>query len=328
MVRNTRPDPNSTMKQALNMDRDERTSRITRNSMPTITNTVVGYAGDPLEVANHVLHDDPHNEAGLASFLPPSLKFLNDVLPFKLHYIKPPDFLKNLGLSAGPTTAQSVVTELQRMRTDAPDSIHTLAFLAGILLVCGACYNFVIKIMALSPLHTFFAIMMILFGLMVLVMEQQRAIFKPKYRLFIEKYFLFMTLITGRGCFMIYVGAIQAAVNWKVSSLNVLVGLFMLFVGFTYVRAGWSVSTKLNHLTANLHSRETIEAAFKKADIDESGELDHEELVIIMGILGSTLTPQEAETAVMMLDEDKSGAVSLGEFIKFMERDDASKVIF
>jgi len=65
-----------------------------------------------------------------------------------------------------------------------------------------------------------------------------------------------------------------------------------------------------------------------QADIDESGELDHEELVIIMGILGSTLTPQEAETAVMMLDDDKSGAVSLGEFIKFMERDDASKVIF
>jgi hypothetical protein len=52
----------------------------------------------------------------------------------------------------------------------------------------------------------------------------------------LEEYFLFLTVVTGRGLFYLYVGAIHTSVSWKASTLNVLIGVYMLFVGYMYLK--------------------------------------------------------------------------------------------
>jgi hypothetical protein len=67
-----------------------------------------------MEVAAAI--DDPHNESGLQSFLPPSLQCLDKFLPSAM-LKRPPDHATLLGVAgAAPTMAQNVLGELSRMQ--------------------------------------------------------------------------------------------------------------------------------------------------------------------------------------------------------------------
>eukprot|EP00613_Pedinella_sp_CCMP2098_P062771 CAMPEP_0171984866 /NCGR_PEP_ID=MMETSP0993-20121228/274051_1 /TAXON_ID=483369 /ORGANISM="non described non described, Strain CCMP2098" /LENGTH=372 /DNA_ID=CAMNT_0012637705 /DNA_START=14 /DNA_END=1133 /DNA_ORIENTATION=- len=339
-----------------------------RESRSNISN-LANMKGDHSEVAHAVTSGNPHDESHLASFLPAQLKCLDKFLPSVLW--EKGRTQEELFKAAGnaPTVAQNVITELGRMHTEGPSGLHFLAFLAGALLVVGSVMNVALNAIRLSPLHVFFSIMTFLFGVATLVIEQQRAVFPPYMRAWIEHYFLFLTLITGRGAFYVYVGSIHAALNWATSRYNTLVGLYVLFVGGTYIHTGYSVNAKLHQLQHSLQSSEVIKRAFQEADVNEPsyvlfvggtyihtgysvnaklhqlqhslqssevikrafqeadvnepfGSLDKEELVKVMAALGSTMTEKEADMALDMLDEDKSGTVELKEFLIFMERTD------
>lgn len=305
---------NRKMKDALAKAESGETDRTSRFSVEYLTSS----KGDANEVANHVISGGADPDA-LKSFMPASLTCLNKFLPSVI-LDKGPDVAEALGDT--PNVAQSVVMELGRMRSDAPDGLHTMAFAAGFMIIIGSVLNLFAHIMSISPLHAFFSIMMFVFGITIMALEQQRAVFPPSVRAKIEQYFLFLTLITGRGAFLMYVGSIQAAVNWKKSGLNVIIGLYVVFVGGTYIHTGYSVTNKLKQLTHSLQSPEVIKKAFQQVDVDNNGTLDPKELVELMKLLGSTMNVKEAETAVMLLDKDSDGGVSLEEFLMFMERPD------
>ena len=134
-----------------------------------------GIPGDPLEIIQSV--ENPDDENGLGSFLPPQLKCLDKFLPSAMlkqapdaaavsggveHApTRPPQTVsippassswQILGaVGKSPTAAQNVISELSRMQTDAPDGIHTLAFAAGVLLTCSAFMNFFTKVTPSSP---------------------------------------------------------------------------------------------------------------------------------------------------------------------------------
>ena len=87
------------------------------------------------------------------------------------------------------------------------------------------------------------------------------------------------------------------------------------------------MSSKLTQLRESLQSPEVIKHAFVKADANDDGELDTDELIVLMGILGSTMTNKEAETCLEVMDKPdkhgkKNGKISLDEFLRFMERND------
>jgi hypothetical protein len=92
-------------------------------------------------------------------------------------------------------------------------SLLYLVAMVGRAVVNGYVSN--LGILLFSPLHTFFKIVLFCFGVLTVVLEQQRAVFSPIVRVFIETDVKFLTFITGRGAFYIYVGAIQASVFWK-----------------------------------------------------------------------------------------------------------------
>jgi len=277
--------------------------------------SVVETKADPSEVAQ--LLEDPTNPDALASFMPNSLKCLDKFAP-GMNFTPPSDFNKVLGLQDNaPTAAQDVTVKLKSMKMDGPRGLHALAFVGGCLVVAGSALNFVFHIANFSLLHVFFSCMMIVFGFVICVLEQQKTFFPPRFRMMIHEYFLFLAVITGRGLFYVYVGMIQAAVAWKKSTINVLIGFYLIFVGFAYVFVGRSVEAKLSQLQHSLHSPTAIKRAFEKYDADRSGYLDKTEFSKLIAVLGSTLTIEEAIAAI---DTNKDGKISVDELVHWFER--------
>lgn len=89
--------------------------------------------------------------------------------------------------------------ELGRMRSDAPDGLHTLAFAGGFMVVIGSVLNIFYGVIRLSPLHAFFSLMMFFFGIAILGLEQQRAVFSPHLR---AKVYVYLSLHTYTPTFL------------------------------------------------------------------------------------------------------------------------------
>jgi Ca2+-binding EF-hand superfamily protein len=60
-----------------------------------------------------------------------------------------------------------------------------------------------------------------------------------------------------------------------------------------------------------------VRGKFSQHDRNGDGSLDSEEFAALCAELGSPLTPAEVEAALLMLDTDRSGAVSIEEFLRW-----------
>lgn len=67
--------------------------------------------------------------------------------------------------------------------------------------------------------------------------------------------------------------------------------------------------------------RMRIKIKFDEADVDGSGELDAEELAAFCETLGSKLSPEELEAALLILDESGDGQISYEEFAEWWLED-------
>lgn len=98
----------------------------------------------------------------------------------------------------------------------APDGIHFFAFSSGVLLCIAATENAISGAMSRrSLLHVFFAGIIFLSGLLIIALEHQGGgvVFSPRATAFVTQNFLFLRFITGRGCFIVYIGSVQAAIH-------------------------------------------------------------------------------------------------------------------
>jgi hypothetical protein len=67
--------------------------------------------------------------------------------------------------------------------------------------------------------------------------------------------------------------------------------------------------------------RRRIKIKFDEADVDGSGELDAEELAAFCETLGTKLSPEELEAALLILDESGDGQISYEEFAEWWLED-------
>jgi Ca2+-binding EF-hand superfamily protein len=66
-----------------------------------------------------------------------------------------------------------------------------------------------------------------------------------------------------------------------------------------------------------MHNEKELEATFKRFDIDNTGTLDSAELASLCQSLGSPLTLNELESAILVLDVNGDGKITYGEFLKW-----------
>mmetsp|Transcript_22839 Transcript_22839/g.59757 ORF Transcript_22839/g.59757 Transcript_22839/m.59757 type:complete len:143 (-) Transcript_22839:548-976(-) len=75
------------------------------------------------------------------------------------------------------------------------------------------------------------------------------------------------------------------------------------------------IKVKMASMAANLSDERAVEAAFKKADVDNSGSLSREELAQLVNDLGSDMEVDEVAAALAALDTDANGTVEYQEFL-------------
>lgn len=72
-------------------------------------------------------------------------------------------------------------------------------------------------------------------------------------------------------------------------------------------------------MKGQMKSKQEVIAKFKQFDADNSGTLDSAELAKLTAALGSSLSLNELESALFILDTSGDGKVSLEEFLAWWE---------
>merc|ERR1712098_587384 len=96
-------------------------------------------------------------------------------------------------------------------------------------------------------------------------------------------------------------------------------------VGVMNIGAAKLAGSKLNKIRSALTDEARCRELFNQHDVDHSGELDTAELARMAQALGSSLTHNELEAAIISLDTDRSGAVSFEEFMVWFRGEGATQ---
>ena len=67
------------------------------------------------------------------------------------------------------------------------------------------------------------------------------------------------------------------------------------------------------------HSKEEIQAAFKRFDYDNNGYLSIDEVQSVMSNMGRQMSRNEIKSMIQTLDSDRDGKISLDEFVKLFD---------
>ncbi len=142
---------------------------------------------------------------------------------------------------------------------------------------------------------------------------------------FIVQYFQALGTVTGRGLYLLFLGFLSMSlltVN-KLAYLDFMSigsGVFALLAGSVMACVGINADRALSAVRCHVDSEDKAREAFLQADEDHNGTLNIDELSMLVGRLGSTLNRTQLQAIMRNLDSDRSGAVSLEEFLRWWGR--------
>lgn len=203
---------------------------------------------------------------------------------------------------------------------DGPVSIKIMSYIGGCMLIFTGFFSFVGNFFTLHPIDAVVHLYMLIFGAVILLIESQSALVPSNILVNIHKYCAFMTMVWGRGAFMVFAGTLALA-QWHF--LDIIIGFYLVIVGAGMIYWGEEAYKSLDALMAEMKNPETVKAMFNKFDDDGNNVLDAKELGNLLASLGAKLRPTEVEAAVMIMDRNQDGKISLDEFQAWWSRYDA-----
>jgi EF-hand domain pair len=117
---------------------------------------------------------------------------------------------------------------------------------------------------------------------------------------------------TGRAAFYFFVGILMVCEG---GMLDLVGGLFLVVIGVIIFHSSKKSYAALDAIRGQKHSEMELRARFRAYDANKNGELDSQELAKMCLSLGTTLTRNELESALFLLDKDGNGQVSEQEFL-------------
>ncbi|CAM9662027.1 unnamed protein product [Ascophyllum nodosum] len=224
---------------------------------------------------------------------------------------------KLMATAVAGTASQAISAETHK----AEDKAHTLrngtlsmkifSYIAGVLLVALGFFSFFRHFLHLRVIAAVVQVYMFIFGWAILVIEVRSKLLPPIILETIHKYFGFLTVVWGRGVFFIFVGTLALA-EWKF--LYILLGIYLVGLGAGMICWGLQASRSLKGVVREMKDPAVVEATFNKFDYNGNGKLEAVELGKLLESLGAEMKPAQLEAAVLLLDKDNDGYISLQEF--------------
>ncbi|CAM9661752.1 unnamed protein product [Ascophyllum nodosum] len=219
--------------------------------------------------------------------------------------------------------ALKIKDTMNKLRNGSP-SIKTLSYIAGGLLVTLGFFSFFIDFFTLHVVGAVVQLYMFVFGWAILVIEVRSKLLPAFILKTIRKYFAFITVVWGRGCFFIYVGTLALA-EW--STLYIWVGIYLVVLGAGMIYWGLGANSALKGLVNEMKDPIFVESTFNKFDHNGNGMLEIEELGKLLESFGAELNPPQLEAAILLMDKNHDGAISLQEFQAWWDKTEIVNVV-
>jgi len=229
---------------------------------------------------------------------------------------------KSQAIDSGKALGRDIISEMKTFAEDGPMSLRVLGFTAGLgafLFAFIAVFKGVLKF---SPLVATTDIFIMFFGLCIMATEAKSQVFAKSLRRKLDTYARALSLVMGRGAFYIYVGALLSSLSSTINdTFGFCAGFFLFLIGLLYIYTGRVTRQKLKALRDNMKNEQELKRKFdefahgdQKLDIKELGQLCID--------LGTLLSDQELEAALMMLDSNRNGTVEFDEFKRWWQSDE------
>ena len=209
---------------------------------------------------------------------------------------------------------RSKYLELLKYAEDGDWTWRVAGFGAGCFMMFTSFFEFFSNFFGLSPFLACLDLYIFCFGALAVCLEYKDQLVTEKYVDLIKKEAHFLTTPYGRAGFYFFVGLLMAC---KGGILNWIGGIFCVIIGVIIFRSSRRSYEVLEQLRGSKNTVDQVRSKFKYYDKDRSGQLDTPELAVLCASLGSTMTRQELESALFILDTDGNGRISEDEFVNW-----------
>ncbi len=190
-------------------------------------------------------------------------------------------------------------------------SWHMAGFTAGLLIIFTSLSNFCFHFLSLSWIAALSDIYLFLSGLLACLLEFKQRLMTQWYVDMIRREALFLYRPYGRGAFYFFVGLLQIDVNGGLQGW--LIGLYICVTGIIVYFASQQSVKQLALLKSNINNEAELAEKFKLFDHDQTGFLEADELTKFAASLGATMTEDELQVALLILDTNRDGKIAFNE---------------
>lgn len=240
----------------------------------------------------------------------------------------PRDVSKRLRSIGATGAVRSQVATLGAWIRDGPFTLRVLSFLAGLYAIVAAGVGFFVNIGDVgtsdgrSLLFLVINVWIGIFGLLLVVSEARSTLCSAYLRRLVETGLPLLRSTSGRAWFMFFVGSLAMS-QWTPSGsqvLNLASGIVLEILAIANTVVSCRAHAAMARVRAKLSGPE-VEAKFDEFDIDGSGKLDTAEFAELCAALGSSLSRNELESALLTLDTNRDGVISRPEFLAWWRGD-------
>lgn len=221
--------------------------------------------------------------------------------------------LSQVGADAAQNAAAKFA-ELRQVIDNGNFTWKALGCAAGISLVVLSITS--IPMHLLSPFNLIMDVYTCCFGALGVLLEYKDTLLPQSFTETIRREALFLYRPYGRAMFYFFVGVLVISQN-ALFSLSFMVGLYVAAVGAIVFVSSRGAYQAMTSLRAQGLGEGEIRTKFNQADKDKNGTLDTSELARLCSDLGTTLSRNELESALVTLDKDGDGAITYDEFVSW-----------
>lgn len=216
--------------------------------------------------------------------------------------------------------SRSKLLELKKYADEGEWTWKIAGFIAGTGIVAVSVLGFLSDFFGFSPVNAILDVYLILCGAMLAMLEYKHHFFTQKYLDSLRREALFLYRPYGRAAIYFFIGVLMMSYS---GLFGKIVGLYTAIVGGVVFYSSRAAVKHLESIRAEMRDEQEVTIKFRDFDKDNSGTLDTRELAALCRSLGSTLTLNELESALLILDQNGDGKINLQEFLSYWKnRDD------